>query len=275
MADGMVLAYYEKGGAGVVGLAPLTTVYQVALADLASVVIVNAQALTEIGGGLYARRVPNLDFALYWYPFKAVAAGADVDAEELAGLVHDFALVEMVDYGVAATGAAMTLETEERTTLAGVIWNRLVSALTVSGSVGRYLVECLAGIKAKTDLLGTGAIILVAPVLPSGDVDMVVGDVYRAEDGRAFDWTIEDGNIAVDSIVVVIVQGVAVFTAERLSAAAVRLELSSAQSATITPGPHTFYIREIQADGDPITLRTGSWVARVEPAPMPVPPPTP
>lgn len=123
MPTGIVLAYYEKDGAGVTGLSPTVTVYQVALADLASAVIDNAQTLTEIGGGLYARRMPDLDFSLYWYPFKAVAAGADVDSEELAGLVHDFTTVEMADYGVgtADPGDAMALTSGERTTLAEVV----------------------------------------------------------------------------------------------------------------------------------------------------------
>lgn len=133
MTTGFVLAYYEKDGKCVTGLTPLVYVRSVALADADIALVTDGEEMLEVGDGVYAYRLPDLDFAAHWYPFTARAAGADVDTEDVAGLVHDFALVEMVDYGVAAAGDAMTLETEERTTLAGVVDGEL-SATHGAGS---------------------------------------------------------------------------------------------------------------------------------------------
>lgn len=285
MPTGIVFAYYEKGGVGVAGLAPLVTVYQIALADLGSTVIINAQAMTEIGGGLYARRVPNLDFSLYWYPFKAVATGADVDSVELAGLVHDFTMVEMTDYGVgtADPGNAMALTGAERTTLAGVVdgqlstthgagsWEGGGSAPTVEEIRAEIDANStqLAAIRAQTDLLDSTEIAILQPVLSNGDVDMVRGDVYEAVDGRRLEWPIPHRDIAADSTIVVVLQNVAALIGVRLNINRVGLELTHAQSVALPAGVYPFSIQEIQADGDPITLLRGRWATYLYPEPRP------
>ena len=97
MTTGFVLAYYEKDGKCVTGLTPLVYVRSVALADAAVAPVVNGEAMFEVGDGVYAYRLPDLDFAAHWYPFTAKAVGADVDTEDVAGLVYDFTLVEATE----------------------------------------------------------------------------------------------------------------------------------------------------------------------------------
>lgn len=94
MATGFTLAYYEKNGKCVTGLTPLVYVRSVALVDAAVAPVIDGAAMFEVGDRVYAYRLPDLDFSSYWYPFTAKATGADVDSEDVAGLVYDFTLVE-------------------------------------------------------------------------------------------------------------------------------------------------------------------------------------
>jgi len=176
-------------------------------------------------------------------------------------------LVERLDATIgsrAQPGDAMTLTLAERQAVGSEVWEG-----TDGLAILTALFSELNAIQTQTDRIGTGDVFVVAPVRENGDVDMVIGDVYSAARNRAMTWTGEAWDIPASSAVVVVVQGVAVFNATRLAANQVRLELTSAQSATLVPGPHTFHIREIPGDGQPITHLTGAWVARTEPAPMP------
>jgi hypothetical protein len=105
----------------------------------------------------------------------------------------------------AATGDAMTLTSGERTTLTGVIWNTLTSALTTVGSIGKRLADNvdtnigsraapadiptsnITAIKAKTDNL---------PTIPAsqGDVTTVGTAVATVQ------TTVNGINVAVSSI---------------------------------------------------------------------------
>lgn len=50
----------------------------------------------------------------------------------------------------------------------------------------------VAAIKAKTDLIGTGTAIVSAPVSGDGDLlELIIGDDYLADNGRALEWTFD------------------------------------------------------------------------------------
>ncbi len=71
-----------------------------------------------------------------------------------------------------------------------------VSGVGVADASGGFSVEdraTLAAIKAKTDLIGTGVALVVAPVTPQGKIRQIfIGDDYLAANGRAFEWTIDE-----------------------------------------------------------------------------------
>ena len=71
---------------------------------------------------------------------------------------------------------------------ADAVWDELLSGHAVLGSAG----EIVEAIKAKTDLLGTGAATVTAPVTSTGELaDIVIGDDYLATHSRAFEWTVD------------------------------------------------------------------------------------
>jgi len=225
-------------------------------------------AITELGDGLYEYVMAGANVtAAGRYTVIATTADATVDQRDLYAICLVTPWVADVDApisGAAIPGDAMALTLAERQAVGSEVWEG-----TDGLAILTDLFSELNAIQTQTDRIGTGDVFVVAPVRENGDVDMVIGDVYSAARNRAMTWTGEAWDIPASSAVVVVVQGVAVFNATRLAANQVRLELTSAQSATLVPGPHTFHIREIPGDGQPITHLTGAWVARTEPAPMP------
>ena len=107
----------------------------------------------------------------------------------------------------------------------------------------------------------------LTPVLDSGDVRIVRGDAYL--EGRMLIWTDVTWDIAVDSIVVVILQNVAALIGARLDAQRVGLELSHAQSVALPAGVYPFSIQEILPNDDPVTLLRACWVTYLYPEPRP------
>ena len=118
------------------------------------------------GGGMYraclTRQIEGVGPA-YQSPTSVVAVSAGVTsailstsplavrngdvvkvyAQGLAGDTDVDGVVEVFDVTAAKTGDAMALTSGERTTLAGVIWNALTSAMTTVGSVGKRIVDYL------------------------------------------------------------------------------------------------------------------------------------
>lgn len=211
---------------------------------------------TEIAGGVYWFGLTQAEANAGALALVATSTTADVQIDPVLVLTQEVGIDTL-----AVPGDAMTLEAAERTTLAGVVWNTLTSALTTAGSIGKYIVDYLAAIAAKTNLLGTTAITYSGGgVSTSGDVEIVRGDAYLDSIDRRLEWTVATWDIAVTSAVVVIIQGVAALTGERLSATSVGLELTSAQTLVLPEGCFTFYIQEILVDGvTKITRATGDW----------------
>jgi hypothetical protein len=68
------------------------------------------------------------------------------------------------------------------TTIADAVWNRLTSALTTAGSVGKYIYDSLASVLAKTATIGAGTVTAVSSVI--GNVSIQVAratDNYYAD----------------------------------------------------------------------------------------------
>lgn len=306
MADIIFTAKFVASKVGKDGIAVTWDIDRVTRSTGAVLALVTAGATNVVYGrrGRYGYRLTGADLTIYDYLATAITADATVDAQELDAVWtlwslswHDILTTALTavgsigalfvstldaaisSRGTADPGDAMALtagalsdvDTELSGTHGAGSWEGGGGAPTVEEIRAEMDDNStqLAAIRAKTDAIGTGSAFIAAPVLPSGNVNMVVGDVYKAADGRSFDWTYPTWNIAIGSVVVVIIQNIVVFTATRISATAVRLELTSIQSSTVKPGRHTFYIREIQADAEPISILTGTWVASAEPAPMP------
>lgn len=185
---------------------------------------------------------------------------------------------QSVQLRVAATVSGLAIDkfiagdmadTEYVSGVATAVWNVLVSALTTVGSIGKFLIDYLTGIKARTDLLGTTTVAAVSPVLATGDVEITRGDCYYHADNRRLTWTVETWNIAESSTVVVIISRAAALTATRLSATSVGLELTSAQSIALPEGEWEFWIQEIKAtEEERLTLLNGTWTTNARPYPV-------
>jgi len=140
--------------------------------------------------------------------------------------------------------------------IAAGVWDALTSGLTAVGSIGKLLVEKLA-------LIGSGGVTVVAPVAENGNVVTYRGDSYRNADGRALDWESDDWPDLTGATVTVIVGKVAQFAGSVVSPAGpgiVRLELTTAQSATIPVGRHKFQV-VATIGSQAFTLVAASWVS--------------
>lgn len=106
----------------------------------------------------------------------AITSGK-VDVNDKTG----FALSAPYDPAKTASqaGDAMALTSGERTTLAGVIWNALTSALSTSGSIGKWLVDSLTGITPGSvgGLLIAGSNAPVSMNVTGNLIGNVTGDV--------------------------------------------------------------------------------------------------
>lgn len=126
----------------------------------------------------------------------------------------------------------------------------------------------IAAIKAKTDNLGETTVTYTTPVLETGNVVIVQGDVYENVDGRRLEWQSASWSIAPTSTVALIIHGVIPLVAARLSETSVGLELTSSQTLALPEGHYRFAIQEVQADEERITLLSGVWTTLVQPTPV-------
>lgn len=135
--------------------------------------------------------------------------------------------------------------------VAAAVWDRLTSALTTAGSVGAYLVSRLA-------------VSLSQPILGAAKVTTIQGDDYSAADGRALIWTVTlPFSLDVADAVAVIIDGAVSFTGAVTAADTIQLELTAAQSASIPAStrPYSIVITQV-ADGDIVTVVRDTWQSR-------------
>lgn len=192
----------------------------------------------------------------------------------------DFALTSAYDPAktAAQAGDAMALTSGERTTLTAAMWNALTSGLTAVGSIGKLLATNIdatissryadngdvAAIKAKTDLLGSAAVTVVAPVLASGNISLVQGDDYKASDGRALlfnstSWpSLTGAGIALKVRKTSGGVSTTTFSGTALSGSSVQVELSGSQSASLSEGEHSYnLVATLSTSSDIVTLGSG------------------
>jgi len=109
--------------------------------------------------------------------------------------------------------------------------------------------------------IGTGRISVVSRVELSGDITLTQGDDYNATDGTAIEWTVDEANGWPDltgaTITFSLEDGLLSATGEVVTPTGnqkVRLELTSAQTASIDAGVYTFSVRATLASGRKTTI---------------------
>jgi hypothetical protein len=129
--------------------------------------------------------------------------------------------------------------------------------------------ELLLAIKAKTDTIGTGKATLVAQVNRFSEVAVVQGRAYAGAYGNRLEWSDPTFNIAEDSVLVVTLHTVTNYIATRLSATALGLELTTAQTLTLPTGNLRYSVDEHKSNGQIVPyVYSAPW--RVDPQPLPV-----
>ena len=133
---------------------------------------------------------------------------------------------------------------------------------TISAIAG-YVDTEVAAIKAKTDTLGAGRVTTVSPVSVSGDMQIIRGDDYAADDGasRVFEWS-DDESVWPD------LEGATItFKCKSVEAEAtfvegtpnkIRLELSTTDTSGLPVGRPRFSIVATLANEHVVTLIVGS-----------------
>ena len=153
-------------------------------------------------------------------------------------------------YGVSGTGTTGTLQV---TTGGGG------SGLTTEQAAA---IALLPGINAT---LGSTTVQVQAPVATvDGKITLVVGDDYKAADGRALSFTVVGGPSLVGGTSALIIGG-ASLPGTVVDATHVRVELTAAQTAALgkalQPGNQItvpYLLRATLADGDSVTVARGS-----------------
>lgn len=136
-------------------------------------------------------------------------------------------------------------------------------AVALAGNTSTFLGYVLS----KLGLIGTGAITVTAPVLNSGDVEVVRGDDYLAADGRALLWTSDDWAVLdLSEAEAILFKAKTRYSSAVLSVAAVaasdtevRVELTTEQTSALAVGrdAYRFDLEAELANGSIITLAQG------------------
>ena len=149
------------------------------------------------------------------------------------------------------------------------IWDKATADLTTPGSIGKWLLDHIAAIQAKTDPLGGVPVTFVTPLnAQTGDLEIVRGDDYTIASGRGVpEWSNEDWT----PLSLTTAQGISfraktrysetVFSraAEVLSDTQVRVELTAAETEWFAVGrdAYRFDLEAQLAGGEIVTLAQG------------------
>jgi hypothetical protein len=224
--------YEDSSGDGCNGLTVTWDIERITRSTGARSAFVTGGATTTAVGrrGLYVYTLTNADLTLYDYVATAITASATPTVHEVAALW----------------------------TLWSLSWHDiLTSALTTVGSIGKLLVE-------KLGLITSGSISVTGPVVEGGNVITYRGDSYLNADSRALEWESTSWPDLTAAAVAVIINRAVQFSGSVVTptgTAKVRLELTSAQSATIPAKRHNFQVVATVAGKD-YTLVEASWVSR-------------
>lgn len=152
MAKDILLgAFYTASKAGKTGLTPTMTVKTATVAGAVVATLVSAQAMVEVGLGLYVYRVAAADVQTYYYFGVAHTADGTVDAQDVAAVQLDFAdeLTQLTAQGYTPARAGY-LDTLNG--LVAAIWGYTSRTITQSLS---QLLAVLSGANVITVYRGT------------------------------------------------------------------------------------------------------------------------
>jgi hypothetical protein len=224
--------YEDSSGDGCNGLTVTWDIERITRSTGARSAFVTGGATTTAVGrrGLYVYTLTNADLTLYDYVATAITASATPTVHEVAALW----------------------------TLWSLSWyDILTSVLTTVGSIGKLLVE-------KLGLITSGSITVTEPVVEGGNVVTYRGDSYLNADDRALEWESASWPDLTTATIAVIIDKVVQFAGTVVTptgTAVVRLELTSAQSATIPAKRHNFQV-VATIGGENYTLVAAAWVSR-------------
>lgn len=131
----------------------------------------------------------------------------------------------------------------------------------------RALDALLDAIKAKTDMIGEGAVTVAAPVSMDGDVELDQGYDYYAADGRALEWTNTDSTWpdltgATAWFMVGTYLSVTGSISNPTGPATIRVQLSRAQTALLPRGLRRFVIKCVLTNGHVVLQVRGTVTVR-------------
>lgn len=255
--------------------------------------LVTGAAATEVGGGLYSYTLASGSTGnegLYAAVFKT--ADTTVDQQHIPALwCVGVAGVENLDASASTRASATALATvagyidtevaaiKAKTDLlspgsiADAVWDEDSAEHDSAGTFGNLtnaagaasdpLLNSVPGdymsgtAGAALGRIRAAEISVVSPVISSGDVAIVVGDDYRADDGRALEW--QDSNSSwpdlAGATVDMLLNG-QTYAATLPDGNTVRVELTAAQTGALNVGAKRFSIRAL-IGGHVITLASG------------------
>lgn len=132
-----------------------------------------------------------------------------------------------------------------------------------------YYIGLIPDIKAKTDTIGASTISVTSALAPGGDLHLYVGDSYSLANGNALDFTDEDDNWPNLTGLVIhfylqsldVVATVVTPTGSKL----IRVELTSAQSATLNAHKGQYALKIIYSPTNKVTIVEGRSIVKTAP----------
>jgi hypothetical protein len=201
---------------------------------------------SELGAtGVYALTLTAAEMDADLVTVKVTAAGA---CDQVLALVTDPSLAALA---TAAAVADLPTNAELATALAGA---------------DDAVLAAVAEVKVKTDQIGAAAVTVSSPVAISGTVTLHAGDDYDAAHGRAVEFAVADETHALgldDAEAVVSFKATqATWTATSVTETAdgytVAFEPDAADTAALTLQRQSYELEAVLADGDTVTLATGT-----------------
>jgi hypothetical protein len=183
----------------------------------------------EVGGGQYTRAYTDDDTEVYSYHAWAQYTGiATLD----------------VNYSLQSAGGGTSVAE-----IADAVWDEALSGHTTSGTAGAYVRR-----------IGSAAITVTSPVSTDGDITIDQGYDYQSADGRALEWTDDDGSWPdlTDATATFIIEGELEVTgtiSNPTGPATITVELTAAQTAALTASSTSVdYVIECTTAGSHVIL---------------------
>lgn len=134
MADYLFYGFFSAAKAGKTGLTVTCTVYRAAT----GAVVANAQAASEVGGGLY--RYSHSDATPGDYLAVFITADATVDAQHVAALAS--VIIPRIDAAITTRLASADYSAAPSAgSVADAVWDEVTSAHAAAGTTGKALAD--------------------------------------------------------------------------------------------------------------------------------------